>query len=164
MPNHRTYRCPDCGHAADFFVPAGEWNTFSPECPECARTLDQEFVPFAVRGDRFRAGKIAEAGAIAQSEGPRIKIDLPLEDRRAADELIAHVREDISEHRATVEARAPAPQEKMRNAPLQQVQAAMPFGAAYRRATGKSPIESYQSAVDAGRTFDPNRLVGRRGL
>lgn len=164
MPNHRTYRCPDCGTVGDFWVPDGEWNTFAPECPACASALEQEFVPFAVRGDRYRASKIAEAGAIAQSEGPRIALDLKPEDRRTGEQLIAHIREDITEHRAP----APSPDQSgvqpMAPASRQMIEGALPFGRAYRRQTGSSPIERYQQSVERGQAFDANRLLGRRGM
>lgn len=160
MPS-RTYVCPRCGRREQVILPMSRWNAKPPRCRACASRVQQEFVAPGIRGANYAALKIAEAGAIAQSEGPRPALHISGHDMNAIARAAARVREDITEHRVAAPTASPqAP--PMSPATRMQIEGAMPSGRAYRAAHGVSPIERYQRSVDSGAAFDANRLLGGR--
>lgn len=146
MPNHHTARCPDCGHVETYDFPT-DWDGTFPECPVCASTnAEHDFKPFGTRSTHFLAGKEAERLAEARVSGAKAGGDpRSASEIKQFGELAAHIREDISEHRAPEPSRAPV--EPMRAAPRQQITGAMAFGRAFRRAEGGSPVELYQRSI-----------------
>jgi hypothetical protein len=61
MPIVRTYQCEQCFNRIELTLAAEDWDAPAPECPACARQLQQQFKPVAIGGSV--AGK---AHAIAE--------------------------------------------------------------------------------------------------
>lgn len=156
----KTFRCPECSSTVTIWTTA---DAEPPTCPECSKAREWQPQPFGVLGDNYRASKVAEQSARAQAgEGRVASLDVSAADRKSIDGMIQHIREDISEHRATAPA-APHPNTGHVELTPRTWGSASAATSAYKASNGGlSPVAKHLAEVNAGRAFDARSLVGRR--
>lgn len=142
----RTYMCPECAHMFRVELTQAEVDDPAPDCPRCAVSLQQEFLPVAIRG---KAGQNRDAAT-------RMAETIAREDYSVADMNIDKYNDAKVRYKEP-----PAPPSNWIGPELGMLQAGLREGRATREQFG-SGLEVLQGNLASGKQPDLIEVSKRR--